>query len=146
MPDIGDIGDGGPATGRPFIVGPTWQASEAFLPENLPDGNGAQRAALMGQVAADVVDREILLAQRDDPIAQGIGFGRGLWSFGRAEEEVTAGILAKLVDQDAEAPWGIAEAAGGLFTGQSLDEIGAKGLVLTMGGVGGFKEEAGEAS
>ena len=84
------------------------------------------------------------MRQRDDPIAEGIGFGRSLWSFGRAEEEVTSGILAKLVDQDAEAPWGIAEAAGGLFTGQSLDEIGAKGLVLTMSGVGGFEEDAGE--
>ena len=98
----------------------------------------------MGQVAADVVDREVLLAQGDDPIAEGIGFGRGLWPFGRGEEEVASGILAKLVDKDAEASWGIAEAASGLVTGQSLDEVGAEGLVLAMGGVGGFEEDPGE--
>ena len=146
MPDISDIGNRGARADGTFIIGPTWQASEAFLLEDLPDGNRAKRAVLVGQVAADVVDRQILLAQRDDPIAERIGFGRSLRSFGRAEEEVAAGILAKLMDQDAEAPWGIAEAAGGLFTGQSLDEIGTKGLVLTMGGVGGFKEGAGEVS
>ena len=29
----------------------------------------------MGQVAADVVDREVLFAKGDDTVAEGIGFG-----------------------------------------------------------------------
>ena len=33
------------------------------------------------------------------------------------------------------------EAASGLVTGQSVDEVGSEGFVLAMGGVGGFKEE-----
>ena len=83
-------------------------------------------------------------AQGDDAIAEGIGFGCGLGSLGRGEEEVASGILAELVDEDAEAPWGVAEAASGLGTGEAIDEEGAEGLVLTVGGVGGFEEDAGE--
>ena len=98
----------------------------------------------MGQVAADVVDREVLFAKVDDPIGEGIGFGRGPWPFGRGEEEVASGILAELMDEDAEAPRRIAEVASGLVTGQSVDEVGSEGLVLAMGGVGGFEEDPGE--
>src|SRR5208337_4585751 len=126
-----------------LVIGPTWQASEAFLLDDMRDGDRAERVALMGQVAADVVDREVLLAKGDDPIAEGIGFGRGPWPFGRGEEEVATGILAELMDEDTEAPRGIAEAASGLVTGQSIDEVGAKGLVLAVGGVGRFKEDPG---
>ena len=48
------------------------------------------------------------------------------------------------VDQDAEAARGIAEAAGDLGGGEALDEEGAEGLVLAVGGVGGLEEGAGE--
>ena len=98
----------------------------------------------MGQVAADVVDREVLLAKGNDPIAEGIGFGCAEGPFGRGAEEVASGILAKLMDEDAEASRGIAEAASGLVAGQSVDEIGTECLVLAMGGVGGFEEDPGE--
>ena len=64
--------------------------------------------------------------------------------FGRREEEVASGILAELVDEDAEAARGVAEAAGGLGAGEPLDEEGAEGLVLAVGGVGGFEEDPGE--
>ena len=132
-PDIGDIRNGGPGSNGTFVIGSTWQASEAFLLEDLRDGNWAERVALVTQVAADVVDREVLLAQRDDLIAEGIGFGSGSWPFSRGTEEVATGILAELMDQDAEAPRGIAEAAGCLVAGKSVDEVGAEGFVLAMG-------------
>ena len=48
------------------------------------------------------------------------------------------------MDEDTEAPRRIAEAASGLVTGQSVDEVGSEGLVLAMGGVGGFEEDPGE--
>ena len=146
LPDIGDIGDGGSGANGPFIIGPAWQASEAFLLKDVRDGDRTERVALVGQAAADVVDRQVLLTQRDDPLAEGIGFGRGLWSLGWGEEEVAAGILAELMDQDTETPRGIAKSAGGLLTGQPLDEVGAEGFILTMGRVGWFQEDAGEVS
>ena len=100
--------------------------------------------SFVGQIAADVVDREVLFAQGDDAVAYGIGLGSGLGSFGRLEEEVASGILAELVDEDSEAPWGVTEAMSGLGAGEAIDEEGAEGFVLTVGSVGGLEEEAGE--
>ena len=56
------------------------------------------------------------------------------------------GILAELMDQDAKAARGVTEAASGLDAGKTVDEEGAEGLVLTVGGVGGFEEDPGEVS
>ena len=46
----------------------------------------------MGQIAADVVDREIHFAQGDDAVAYRVGLGSGLESFSRLEEEVASEI------------------------------------------------------
>ncbi len=144
LPDIGDIGDGGARADGAFVIGPAWQASQAFLLEDMRDGDRTKRVTLMVQVAADVVDREILLAECDDPIAERIGLGCGVWSFGWGPEEVASGILAKLMDEDAEASRCITEPPSGLSAGESIDKIGPKGLVLAMSGVGGFEEDPGE--
>ena len=48
------------------------------------------------------------------------------------------------MDEDAEAPWGVTEATSGLGAGETVDEEGPEGFVLTVGGVGGLEEEAGE--
>ena len=98
----------------------------------------------MGQVAADVIDGKVLLTQRDDLIAEWIGFGCDLGTLGRGQEEVASGILAKLMNKNTEASWGVTEAASGLAAGQPLDEIGAKGLVLAVGGVGRLEKDVGE--
>lgn len=142
--DIGDFGGGRPRAGRSLVVGPARQTSEAFLPEDLGDGDRAERMSLVGQVAADVVDGEVLFPQGDDGFAEGIGLGCGLGPLGRGQEEGAAGILAELMDQDAEAGRGIAETAGDLGGGEAIDEEGAEGLVLAVGGVGGLEEDAGE--
>ena len=44
-----------------------------------------------------------------------------------------------------EAPRRVTEAASDLGTGASLNEEGAEGLVLAVGGVGGFDEDLGKA-
>ena len=98
----------------------------------------------MGQVATDVVYGEVLFAQGDDTVAEGIGLGCGMRPLGRCEEEVASGTLAELADEDAEAPRGVTEAASHLDAGKTVDEEGAEGLVLAMGGVGGFEENLGE--
>ena len=48
------------------------------------------------------------------------------------------------VDEDTEAPRRVTEAASDLGTGASLNEEGAEGLVLAVGGVGGFDEDLGK--
>jgi len=71
-----------------------------------------------------------------------IGPGCGLRPFGRRQEELPTRSMPELMDQNSQAPWGVSEAFGNLGHGESLDEEGAEGLVLAVGGVGGFKEEA----
>jgi hypothetical protein len=144
LPDIGDIGSGRPRARWAFVVGPARQASESFVLEDLGNGDRAEGMSLVGQIAADVVDGEVLLSQGDDAVTEGIAFGCGMRPLGRCEEEVASGTLAELVDEDAEAPRGVAEAASHLDAGETVDEEGAKGLVLAMGGVGGFEEDLGE--
>jgi hypothetical protein len=63
---------------------------------------------------------------------------------GRRDEEGTFGIPAELVDEDAEAARCVAEAACRLDPRESLNEVGAQRLVLSVGGVGRFGEPAGE--
>ena len=144
LPDVGDIGRGWPRSGWALIVSPARQPRESFVLENLCNGDRTEGVSFVGQIAADVVDREILFAQGDDAVAYGIGLGSGLGSFGRLEEEVASGILAELVDEDSEAPWGVTEAMSGLGAGEAIDEEGAESFVLTVGSVGGLEEEAGE--
>jgi len=62
------------------------------------------------------------------------------------KKEIAAWILAEVVDQDAKASIRVPESFGGLLVAQALDEIGAEGLVLSMGGVGGLEEEGGQIS
>ena len=96
----------------------------------------------VGQSTADVIDGEVLLSQGEDllearriPLA-----GMGLPAI--VDEESPLGILAEAVDEDAEATGTVAEAPGGVLRGQALDDEGAEGLVVAMGGVGGLEEAA----
>src|SRR5262249_16487343 len=139
-----DLGRYRPGTGWAFLVGPARQARESFILEDPGDGDGAERMPLVSQVAADVIDGEVLLSQGDDEFAEGIGLGGGLGSLGRAQEEGATGILAEVMDQDAKAARGVTEATGDLGTGEVVHEEGAKGLVLAVGGVGGLEENPGE--
>ena len=109
-----------------LIVGPARQPGESLVLENLCDGDWAQRVSLMGQVAADVVYGEVLFAEGDDTVAEGIGLECGMGSLGRCQEEVTSRVLAELVDEDSEAPWGVTEAASDLGAGDPRNEEGGR--------------------
>jgi hypothetical protein len=45
-----------------------------------------------------------------------------------------------VVGENTETPRGVTEAASNLGTGKPLDEEGAEGLVLAVGGIAGFEE------
>jgi len=123
--DVGDVGERGSSAGRAFVIGAAWQFGEAFLVEDLRDGGRRQRLAGLVQGTADIVNREILLAQGDDVGPVQVFLGRSVGAFGGGEEEGAVGLLAELVDQGAEAGRGIAEACGDLGSGQLLDAVGA---------------------
>ena len=144
LPDVSDVGRGRSRSLWSFVVAAAWQPSEAFGLEDLADGDGADGPAVGVEDAADVVDGEVLLAQGDDAIFEGLLLGRGMRSFGSGEEEEALGVLAELAGEDAETAGGVAPALGNLPDREALDEIAAKGLVLAMGGVAGLEEVLGE--
>jgi hypothetical protein len=95
LPDIGDFGGGRPRIWWTLVIGPAWQASESFILDDLGDGDRTEAVALVGQITANIVDREVLFAEGDDELVQGIGLRRGLGSLGRCEKEWTVGILTE---------------------------------------------------
>jgi len=50
--------------------------------------------------------------------------------------------LPKLMNQNAKASFRVSESSGSLFVAEAVEEISAKGFVLSMGGIGGLEEEA----
>jgi hypothetical protein len=110
------------------------------------DGHGgwAEGLSLVMKDLADIVDREVLLAEGDDPKTEAVFFGCVVRVFGEREEERSLRIVAELVDENPEAAGGVAKTGGGFGGGESLDSEGAKSFILTMGGVGGLKEVLGQ--
>ena len=101
--------------------------------------------AALGQFTLDVVDGEVALAQGDDQFADRIaGGGEARPGRGGLEEApLLVGQVAELMTEDAEGAGGIAEAPGDFEGGESFDEVGAEGFVLTLERVIGGEEEAG---
>jgi hypothetical protein len=91
---------------------------------------------------ADIIDREVLLPQRNDLIADRITFRSTVRTFVRLEKEGALGVLAELVAEHAETPGGIAKPLGDLLRGEALNKVRPECLVLPMGGIGRLKEDA----
>jgi hypothetical protein len=83
---------------------------KSLVLENLCDGDWAEGVSFVGQIAADVVDREVFFAKGNDAVAYRIGLGCGPRFLGRFEEKVASGVLAELVDENSKAPGGVPEA------------------------------------
>lgn len=92
--------------------------------------------------ALDVIDGEILLAHRQNEVADGALLGLGTGA-GFEVLEKCGFRAAEVVTENAEGAWGVTEALGHLLGGGAFQEVGAKGLILTMGGGSGLQEEAG---
>ena len=88
----------------------------------------------------NVINGKVLLAGLNNLLAQRIGLRSALRAFGRGQKKGTRGILSKLVNQDAKASGGITKASSGLLGGKLVDEEGAQGLVLAVGGIGGLEK------
>ncbi len=54
------------------------------------------------------------------------------------------GLRTELMDEDAEASRCVTEPSGRLSRRQSVDKEGPQRLILSMGGVGGLQEAAGQ--
>ena len=100
--------------------------------------------SVLFQRATDIINGEILFAQGDHFIAQGIGFGRSSGPLLGWEKELAVGLLAKLGAKNTEAAGGVAEALSDVFGRKSFHEIRAESLVLSLSGVLGFQENPSE--
>ena len=102
--DVGDV-RGGRSSGRgSLVVGPTGEAGEAFGLEDLIDGDRADGVAVGVEGAADVGDGEVLLAQGNDTVAEGLLLGGGVRPPGSGQEEGSGGILAEVQGQRTKKP------------------------------------------
>jgi len=63
---------------------------------------------------------------------------------GLEEADLLIEVMAELVTKNAEGTGGVAEASGDLERRIAIDEVGAKGLVLSVQRVFGSEEEVGQ--
>ncbi len=88
----------------------------------------------------NVINGVVLFAQGDDPLSNGIPFGRRARALGRFLEKLPLRILVELMAEDAEAGVGIAEALGHSASRHVVDEECPQGLVLAVDGTGRMEE------
>jgi len=109
--DIGDRSRRPARLHRAILVGAPRQAVKAFGLHDQRHGDGTAPGPLGGERAADVIDRQVLFAERDDGVADAIAKRRRPRTLAGGEKERARRILAKLMTEDAEAAGGIAETA-----------------------------------
>jgi len=144
LTDVSNVGRGGLIARRPVLLGASRQASESFIHQHNRDGHRTQRAPILLDGTADIINREILLLQGDDLLANQIGLGGLVGSFVGRLKEGASGAAAELMDKDPKASPGISEALGDFGSGETIDEEGAQRLVLAVSRIGRLEEYAGE--
>ena len=126
-----------------FLVGTAWQAGETLLAKYFLNGRRTQSVGARAlELIANVIDGEITLAEGDDALADGIFAGLRLGTVGDIAKEISVHGVAKAPAENAKGPGLVPEAAGYFCRGQSLEEVGAQGLVLTLPRVFGLPKEA----
>jgi hypothetical protein len=145
LSNVGHRLDGGTGVFRALLVEATRQRCKALFAQDVSRGRRGHSHAALGEGTADVVDRVILLAQRDDFLTDGVvGSDPGRTADGRHDEELPcAGVMSKAVADDAEGPFRVAELPGRVPRRESLDEVRAEGLILTLSRGAGREEEPG---
>ena len=144
LPGIGGIRGIGSSGGEALVISASRKSGESLLLENRRDGTRTELCPTLEQGIPDIVDRSILFAEGDDLLTHLFFEWRRLSLLGLRLEELSVGILAELMAQDAKAPSGIAEALGSFCGGDFIDEEGAESLILSMSWVGGNEEGVGE--
>ena len=124
LADIRPIAHDGAELVGSLLVTASRQFGEALFLEDRGDRRRAERLAVAGEGASDIVDGEVLLPERDDLLAQPFLLAGGPSLARGREEEFAAGLMAELMDENAKASWGVAEAGGRLSRGEPLDEVG----------------------
>ena len=133
--EVIDICDGlsvGPDPNGTLLIEPTRQGRKALRGEKLAHSGGAQRHSLLLERLADLVDRVVALAQRDDLVMGAALFGLLAPARSCGGEELRQIAAAKVVTQHAERARRVAEATCDLRRGQPIHVESAQSLVLAL--------------
>jgi hypothetical protein len=106
----------------------------------------AEGMACLSQVALNVIDRQVLLAQSDDEFPGAIAQRSVVRSGAKDLKESLAKVrvVSEAVTKDTKGARGIAKAVGDLSGGASIDKVSTEGLVLALlRGLGGGEEQRG---
>ena len=127
---------------RALFVEPAWQRGKALRRQHLTHCSGAEWRSLLLERPADVVDRVVALAQRNDLLLSG-AFPRLIpRTRPRRGEELRQRAAAKRMTQHAERPWRVAEALSRLRRREPFEIEGPQGLVLALARASRLGEEA----
>jgi hypothetical protein len=123
--------------GRP---GGADEPAEPFFLQDLADAGAVERGSLGGEAGADLVDRQALAAQLDDPRAGFVLAGGALraWLAGGREQVELAGAV--VADQRGHRRAGVAEPGADLGQRALSGEVGAQRLVAAVVRLGGLGE------
>ncbi len=132
VPDVGDRFDGGPRPHGSLVVQASGQCGKPLGLQHLAHGRRTQRALLLLEVLADLIDGVIPLAQIDDQVPRGGLLRLRLRASSWRDKEDRVGLAPEVVTQDVKRRHRVAEGAGGLMGGAPLYEIGTQRLVLAL--------------
>jgi len=145
LADIGDLGTVGGEGGRTLLVAAARETGKTLFTQQDGEGIDADAVSGPGQVALDVIDREVALAHGDYQLAHGVsGRSRACAARGQAEEGGTfLRVMAELVAEDAKTAGRVAKELGSFGGREVFDKEGTERLVLAMQGLLGAEEEGG---
>ena len=83
----------------------------------------------------------VLLAQTDEQVTSCGLLGLRLWPAAGRDEEDRVRIPPEVMTEDMKRADGVAELAGDLFRGASIDEIGSQGFIDALFGATRFEEK-----
>jgi hypothetical protein len=125
-----------------FVIPASGELGKAFVLEDGGDGGCAKSMPLFPQQISNIVDREILFAQRDDSLPERIGLGGGVGTPLRCKEELRSWIVSEVMNKDSETARSVSKALGRCGGRDLFDEESAQCLILALSGVGRLKKES----
>jgi len=135
------VAAGGGRAGAGLGRGTAQQPAEALLREDLPDAGAVQAGSLRGQPGADLIDRQALAAQLDDPRTGGVLPRCALRAGHAGQGEHLHPSGAEVAQQAGHARPRVAGPGAGLGDADPLHEVRAQRLVPALARLGGRGKE-----
>ena len=140
--DLGGIGRKRTRGLHAFVITASGELRKACCLEEGCEGGWAKSLALFPQQIPQIVERDMLLAPRDDALPERSGLGGCVGTPVRWNEALRIWIVAAVMDKDAETARSVSKAFGRFGGRERCDEASAQGLLLALRRVGRRKKES----